>query len=205
MKIVISEHQRNLMIPESVSDNIEKNLRKNKEIGDEILKSMSNTIGMDLKMLFTYSCAIGGFIRPLNEFLSSGEFNLTKEESILVFSAIVASYFLDNSKIFSKIISKIKELNLESAYELIENKAKILLNVFFGFLDSLGNLTAKVSNMVAYTFLIPIIGTILEFAQNNNFSGWEEITKRILASGLVNLSGIMVKEIIRKIVKRFSN
>lgn len=205
MKIVISEHQRNLMILESVSDNIEKNLRKNKEIGDEILKSMSNTIGMDLKMLFTYSCAIGGFIRPLNEFLSSGEFNLTKEESILVFSAIVASYFLDNSKIFSKIISKIKELNLESAYELIENKAKILLNVFFGFLDSLGNLTAKVSNMVAYTFLIPIIGTILEFAQNNNFSGWEEITKRILASGLVNLSGIMVKEIIRKIVKRFSN
>ena len=75
MKIVISEHQRNLMILESVSDNIEKNLRKNKEIGDEILKSMSNTIGMDLKMLFTYSCAIGGFIRPLNEFLSSGGFN----------------------------------------------------------------------------------------------------------------------------------
>jgi hypothetical protein len=193
-----------MLIIEETSEKINKELIGADKLGRNIIKSMKSVTGMDFTMLLTYSCAIGGFMGPLTEFLNSGEFNATEEEKLLITAAIISTYFLDNSSIIKKIMNKIKESNLEDFYNFIDNKASTLKSVFIGFVDSLGILVGKISNMMAYTFIIPIIGQILQYSHSGDMGGIDEIVKRIAVSGLVNLSGITIREVIRKLIKRFS-
>ena len=204
MKILLKEDQIKMLIVEEASEKISKELVQADNLGKKIIRSFKSATGMDLTMLLTYSCAIGGFMGPLTEFLNSGEFNITEEERLLVTAAIISTYFLDNSSILKKIMIKIKESNLEDFYNFINNKANTLRSVFIGFVDSLGILIGKVSNMMAYTFIIPIIGHLLQYSQTGDIGGLDEIVKRIAISGLVNLSGITIREVIKKSLKRFS-
>jgi hypothetical protein len=204
MKILLNENQIKMLIIEEASEKINKELIGADKLGRNIIKSMKSATGLDFTMLLTYSCAIGGFMGPLTEFLNSGEFNATEEEKILITAAIISTYFLDNSSIIKKIMNKIKESNLEDFYNFIDNKASTLKSVFIGFVDSLGILVGKISNMMAYTFIIPIIGQILQYSHSGDMGGIDEIVKRIAVSGLVNLSGITIREVIRKLIKRFS-
>jgi hypothetical protein len=205
MKILVKENQLRFLILEETSEKITNELIKSDKLGKKIIKNMISTTGIDYSMLFTYSCAIGGFFGPLNEFITSGEFSASERDITLITAAIVSSYFLGNSSILKKIMKIIKDSNLEDFYNFIDNKASILKSVFIGFIDSLGILVGRVSNMMAFTFLIPVIGPFLQLCQMGDLSSLDEIVKRITLSGVVNLSGITIRETIKRLVKRFSD
>jgi hypothetical protein len=64
---------------------------------------------------------------------------------------------------------------------------------------------AKIANMLAYSFLIPIIPELYEFAQGHSDIDVVDTVKRIVSYlGLTSL-GFSVKKLITSIVERFKS
>jgi hypothetical protein len=83
---------------------------------------------------------------------------------------------------------------------------KRLLEVSNDFIESLGVTMSSIGNMMAYTFLIPLLPEIYNLVQGTgNDVDSDMIVKRILNYGLVTVSSLFVKEIITKIVERFKS
>ncbi len=61
--------------------------------------------------------------------------------------------------------------------------------------------------MLSYTFIIPLLGTLYNVSKNMEISSQDidEIVLRMTSFGLLTVSGILVKQIINKIVKRFQS
>jgi hypothetical protein len=81
-----------------------------------------------------------------------------------------------------------------------------LKDTFLSFIGSLNITMSKISNMLAYTFLIPILPQLYEMA-NMGFdqATVNQIIKRLLSYGTIIGSSIVVREIIKKVVNRFKN
>jgi hypothetical protein len=60
---------------------------------------------------------------------------------------------------------------------------------------------------MSYTFIIPIIPMLYDMATSSNLDGEQisEIAKRLVSFGVLTVSGILVKELINKIIKRFNS
>ena len=63
----------------------------------------------------------------------------------------------------------------------------------------------KVSNMMTYTFIIPLVEKILHMSQNGEITNQDirELGLRIGSFGLLTVSSILVVNIIKRMVKRF--
>ena len=111
-----------------------------------------------------------------------------------------------NQKVIDKITDTIKKEGLLSLYTKTLKKGKELKNVFVKLIDSLNITTHKFTNIISYAFLIPIL-SILYNISSEDFSSSDvnEIVKRIMAAGLVTISGNLLKEVITKILNRFKS
>jgi hypothetical protein len=150
--------------------------------------------------------AIGGFMLPLEMYLREGSFDLNEEQTALILVGIAAVNFYGQKKNISTILSKIKENGLSEYFESVLEKSDKLKKSFVGFLESLSLTLSSVQETISYSFLLPLITDLMNVAYNTkDFWGASEImTERILASGVVVVSGQILIEIINKILKRVS-
>jgi hypothetical protein len=60
--------------------------------------------------------------------------------------------------------------------------------------------------MIAYAFLIPIIPQLYEISLTNvSESEINELTKRLVSFGGITISGVVARELIKKIINRFKS
>ena len=85
------------------------------------------------------------------------------------------------------------------------SKADELKSTFVSFLEGLAVPTSKLSNMLAYTFIIPIIPELYEYAQGNSSMEIKEMITRVVGFIGVTISGNLVKKLIQEIVKKFKS
>jgi hypothetical protein len=106
----------------------------------------------------------------------------------------------------SDIINKIKEEGLSDYFESVLEKSDKLKTAFKNFLESLSLTLSSVQEIISYSFLLPLITDFINVANGTqNFWGASEIiTERILASGVVIVSGEILSSLISKILKRLS-
>jgi hypothetical protein len=102
-----------------------------------------------------------------------------------------------------KVLNKIKEKELVFEFDSALKVADKLKNTFLSFIDSLAIPTAKISNMLAYTFLIPILPELYEAAQSGSQVDVKEIIERSVAFLVVSFGGNFAKRLMLEIVKRF--
>jgi hypothetical protein len=84
-------------------------------------------------------------------------------------------------------------------------KSGELKTTFFNFIGSLSLPISKISNMLAYSFLIPIIPELYEFAQGHSGIDVGDLIKRILFYLGLSTLGVSIKRIINNIVERFKS
>jgi hypothetical protein len=206
MNIIITESQYKYILLEERSNGIGSTLKDLKSFTTKVLKSTEKQVGLDFEFLFTWGSTIGGFINPISDFIREEEINISDTDLFLILTGIILTYFSSNKKYLNKILLKIKENGLVSIFDKALSKSENLERVFLSFMDSLGVTIHKLSNMIAYAFLIPLIPDLYELSTSNlSDTDLGEITKRILSFGGITLSGITVKEIIKKIIKRFKS
>ena len=161
---------------------------------------------MSLPILLTWGASVGGFVLPLDKFIRTGRFELNEAEQTLILVGIACSVFYDNSRALKLIYKKIKEQGLEDTFKEALIKSKNLKNSFSKFLSSANVTISSSLDLVAYSFLIPIITDILNGAMNGGdvTTIAKTIAKRLVASGVVIVSQAVLTDAIKKLVKKFT-
>jgi hypothetical protein len=203
--LIITESQKKLILNESVSDEFISILKKNYEFTKRVLKQSSEQVNLNLEFLLTWGASIGGFMRPLNDFISGKYPELSDIELSLIITGVIAIYFADNRKMVSTILNRIKEDGLYKPFKDLLNKSEELQSVFLDFVGSLNITLHKVTNIISYAFIIPLISIIYESISSGIITNdnAKEIALRLSAFGLLTISGIIVRELIIKLIKRF--
>jgi hypothetical protein len=151
----------------------------------------------------TWGTSVAGLVMPLDNYIRTGDFNLTEEQIDLVLVGVICTYFYDNSKILKTVLSKIKELGLESTFKEVYLKSKDLTDSFSRFLNSINVSLDSTLNLVSYTFLIPIVNDLLSLFDGGDLQTTAmTISKRLVASGVVLVGQIVLTDIIKKIIKK---
>jgi len=207
MSVLITEQQRKVLITESLVEDFGNVIKNNYRLATEILKESKEQMGVNLQFMMTWGASIGGFVGPLTDFIEGRypELNSVQVTSILI--GIVATFYLDNKKIISSILEKIKEQGLSEYFKEVFNKANELKNSFLSFVESLNLTFHKVTNMMTYTFIIPLVEKLLTIAQTGQLDDGDlkQLAMRISSFGLLTVSSIGIVKLVKKMVNRFRN
>ena len=203
--ILITEEQKNKILLKESSGQIINVIKKNYDRVQSIIEESSEQIGMNLQFLITWGASIGGFVGPVEDFVRGKFPELNDVQISLILTGVIASYYIDNKKMIYDIFTKIKENGLSSVLKKVLSKTDTFLSVFLDFIASLGLTLHKITNMLSYTFIIPLLGTLLNMTKNMSVDSRDidEIVLRLTSFGLLTVSGIVIKQLINRIVRRF--
>jgi hypothetical protein len=205
MEFLITESQLQLILSEQKNDdNLSGSLKRMKSFTNNMVSKILKTYDINLKMFLTWGTSIAGLVMPLNEFLRTGNFNLSESERYLVLSGIAFLIFFEGKRGINKVLSKIKEEGLEEVFDATLLKAYQLKDSFTTFLRSTRVITSQVLEIVSYAFLIPIIGDIQDLASSSTDIKESAliIAERLAASGVVLLSKEILYLLFKKLIKR---
>ena len=204
MDFLINESQLRTILMEQDKSKLSGYMKKLHSFTNNIVNRVSKSYGLNLKMLMTWGTSVGGMVMPLDNYLRTGNFDLTDDQRYLVLAGIAFIMFYENKRGLTKILEKIKEEGLEDAFKSGLEKAKDLKNSFKSFLSSINVTVGSFLDTVAYSFLIPIILDIQSVASGSTDLKEASImiTERLIASGVVVVSGKVLASVIKKILER---
>lgn len=203
MEYIITEQQLRLILNEEEFSSLTRYLGEMKSFTSNLISRVRKKYGLNLKMLLTWGSAVGGFVMPLDQFIKTGNFNLTEDQLLLVLSGVASFVFFENKKLFRSIYRKIKEENIESEFNEVLSKSVELKDAFFNFILSLNTTISNVSELVGYSFLIPIITDIQSGLSGGDLTEMSiNIVKRLVASGSIIASSEVLTTLIKKIIER---
>ena len=162
MEILINSKQASKIIKESTGGGVSLKIEKLYQQVKEVLEKTGKQIGENLTFLVTWGASIGGMIGPLNDYIQGKYPNLTDMEISLLLTGVITNYYFDNKKLINKLIVKIKELGLSDVFSEVFNKAEELKRSFFKFIESLNITVHKMTNIMSYAFIIPLIPLIYD-------------------------------------------
>lgn len=204
MEFLITESQLKTILTEQDKSKMTNDMKEQYSFTENLVNRVKSIYGINLKMLLTWGTSVGGLMIPLDEFIKTGDFNLTEEQGILILSAVASLLFFENKRGVSKLIEKIKEEGVLPQFDQILSKGEELKSAFVGFLNSINITIGSLMEVAAYSFLIPIIFDITAIAESstNLRQSSLQIVERLLASGVIGLSGQALTVAIRKILKK---
>lgn len=204
-QIIINESQSKLILSEEVIDKISQTIGQTYQYGKKLIDQASEITKLDLRFLSTWGAAIGGFLAPMNDLIDGQYPEIGDENKILIMTAIILTFFFENKNLLKKITEKIKDQGFGDVLLEMVQKADVLRKTFAGFLDSLGLTIGRLSNMMSYCFLIPIIPLLLNMGDGFDYVSIDQLAKRVVAYGVVTMSGLAIRDLMRKLAKRLSS
>jgi hypothetical protein len=204
MKIIITENQNKALLNESVSESILRSYRSMKKFTEKVLKETKETTGLDFEFLMSWGSTLGGLMMPVSQFIEGNHPELTSLDISLLITGAMVTYYTSNKKALSKILETIKEKGLVDVFDEVLSSTSNLKDTFLSFISSLNITMGKMANMLAYTFLIPLLPQLYEMAQTGyDQNTVNQIVKRILSYGTIIGSSAIIRELIKKIIARF--
>jgi hypothetical protein len=204
MDFLINESQLRTILMEQDKSKMTGYMKKLHSFTTNLVNRVSKSYGLNLKMLMTWGTSVGGMVMPLDNYLRTGNFDLTDDQRYLVLAGIAFIMFYENKRVLTKILEKIKEEGLEDAFKSGLEKAKDLKESFKSFLSSINVTVGSFLDTVAYSFLIPIILDIQQAAIKS--SDLKEtsmiIAERLIASGVVVVTAKVLTSVIKKILEK---
>ena len=206
MDFLIKESQLRLILQEQDQSKMGDYMKEMYSYTSNLVDRAKSIYGLNLKLLLTWGASVGGFVLPLDNFIKTGRFDLNEAQQTLILVGIACSVFYDNSRALKLIYKKIKEQGLEDVFKEVLIKSKNLKNSFSKFLDSANVTISSSLDLVAYSFLIPIITDILNGAMNGGDINMmsKTIAKRLIASGVVIVSQSVLSDAIKKLIKKLT-
>jgi hypothetical protein len=200
MNILITEEHQKILLNESLMDDLNKVISELSLIGKKSFIETKKIFKFDIKFLLTWSSSIAGFIGPLNDFISGNYPNLNDENIFMISLGVSSILFYNNLEEINKIFEKINENGLTNEFNTALKKGSELKESLIKFLYSIGISVSNLTNIISFTFLIPILGIVYSMVQTSSFSSEQifEIGERIAAAGITSFSSSIISNIIKK-------
>lgn len=199
MKVVITESQYLQILRENKENEIEQTFSNSRNFAKKIVNDAKKQIGVDFSFLATWGSVIGGFVGPISQYMEGRYPNLSESDITLISFGIILTFFSSNTEKLHKVLEIIKERKLITFFDRAMMKAYDLRDAFFSFLESLNITFSKVSNMIAYTFLVPLVPLLKDIASMDLTS--EQLG--LIAMGLSHYTGgIIASNLLTKLVKK---
>lgn len=202
MKVVITEEQYKRVLTESIKSEIEDRLSSAYEFAKDVISGAQEQLNISFRFLLTYGAGIGSVIRPITEYLN-GKYSGLSETEIqgLVIAAVSIVFF--NAKDYLKIYKKNKEQGtLEELSDAVTYTQK-LKDRLSRILDVLGVSVYTGLDIIAYSFLLPILPAILNVLQNPEMD--MVALEGLLSSSFITASAVVLKKIIEKLSEKISS
>jgi hypothetical protein len=205
MDFLITEEQLKIILMEQDKSKMTTYMKQLNSFTSNMVNRAMKTYGINLKMLLTWGTSVGGLMMPLDNYIRSGNFNLTDDQRALVLSGIAFILFFEGRTGIKTIMKKIKDEGIQEEFDVVLSKTKQLKIAFEEFLWSLKFSMGTALDTVAYSFLIPIIADIYQASMEvtNVTEAAALITERLLASGFVVVGKEVLSTLIRKLIKKF--
>ena len=205
MNYLISENQMQTILIESVRERLSENAKKLNDIAKEIIDDVQINNGLNFKFLLTWGASIGGLMGPLKSWIENKYTGMDPHDVALLTLGAVATYFYDNENKIKLLYKKIKDKGLSSEFQEIRNKSDQFKSVFINFLVSIGITTSNMINTMSYAFIIPILDDLYSLILNSNNTQDMvlHIGKRLAASGVVLVTGALLRTLIKKLAVKF--
>jgi hypothetical protein len=205
MNYLISENQMQTILIESVRERLSENAKKLNDIAKEIIDDVQINNGLNFKFLLTWGASIGGLMGPLKSWIENKYTGMDPHDVALLTLGAVATYFYDNENKIKSLYKKIKDKGLSTEFQEIRDKSDQFKSVFINFLASIGITTSNMINTMSYAFIIPILDDLYSLILNSNNTQDMvlHIGKRLAASGVVLVTGALLRTLIKKLAVKF--
>jgi len=204
MKVVLTESQYRAILLNESRDEFTNYLSSLKEFANNVITKTEQDLKINLNMLLIWGAGVGGVMGPLNEFIMNGNFNLNQFQVASILCATSAILFNESKSTIKTLVDYIQEQGIFEVFSQVLKKGTKLKQTFFKFIESLNMTLYTISNIMSYSFIIPILPIIWEMSQSGIKGGEvKEIIVRLMSFGLVSISGNTLKELITKLVARF--
>ena len=206
MNILLTEDQYKKILGESVSNDVKEKMVKSENLTKQIVRDSKQKFKLDSSFLLTWGAVLGGFMNPVVQFLNGKHPELTSTDISLISLGVIMTYFFSNTDKLRTVLDLIRKNGLVNEFDEALQKAGALKDAFVEFMRSLGVLISSVGNMLAYTFLIPLLPTLLTMSQ----SGITEAKLQFLVKSIMGYVGLItsstaLQKIIEKMVNRFKD
>ena len=204
MDFLINESQLRAILQEQDESRMSDYMKTMYSFTKNLANRVGKVYGLNLKMLLTWGTAVGGLVMPLDQFIKSGNFDLSDDQRYLVLAGAAFILFYDNKKGLVNVLEKIKEEGLEEVFRATLDKGRELKSAFKGFLSSINVSIGSFMDTVAYAFLIPIIVDIQHIAEGSvdPKDAGLLIAERLISSGIVVVGTQALSQVIRKIIQK---
>ena len=205
MRIIITESQKRMILLENIGEDLGSIIKQNVERVKKLVSEVQTQIGMNLQFLLTWGAGIGGFMGPVEDFVRGRFPELTDLQVFLIILGVISTHLIENKELNKKILDKIKEDGILKQFKISSKKTNELKSVFSDFVESLGVTFHRITNMLSYTFIIPIIPMIYQMVTDGlvTNSDLKSLATRVIAFTGLTISGILFKDLITKMVRRF--
>ena len=206
MDIILTESQYLKILVERNEKQILNVFEKSKDFTKKIFDDVKKQFGIDFTFLGTWGSVIGGFSGPIASYLEGHYPNLDEQDITLITFGIILTFFSSNKEKLNKVLQLIKEKGIVTFFDRALLKAYDLRDAFFGFLESLNLTMSKVSNMLAYCFLIPLVPLLKELADLNLSKDQVDL----VVSGIGHYAAVsgmskVIESMVSSILKRFKS
>jgi len=204
MELILTESQYIKLLTEEKKNEIEITFDKSTSLVKKIIKDVKQQYGLHFTFALTWGPIIGGLMGPISKYVHNLHPELSSSDVTLILFGIIVTFFSSSDELVQNTMKLIREKKLIRTFDSAIMKTYDLKDAFFDFLKSLNITFSKVSNMLAYSFLVPLVPLIKDFADLNVTP--EDIS--MIVKGLTGLSATVISstlltEILTKMIKRF--
>lgn len=206
MDIILTESQYLKILKEQKENQIEKTFSDSRKFVKKILADSKKQFGIDFTFLATWGSVIGGFVGPVSKYMEGRYPNLTETDITLITFGVILTFFSSNHEKLNKVLQLIKERKLIRFFDITLTKTYDLRKAFFNFLESLNVTFSKVSNMIAYTFLVPLVPLLKDLSTLS----LNEKQIELISTGISHYAGgiiasNLITTLVKKIISRFKD
>lgn len=206
MKVLVTEEQYQVLLNERIGEQVTSTLKRLDKLLKKIIKDVKQQFGVSTKFALTYGAGIGALMEPVEKYLN-GEFTGLESWQIssLVIAAISIVYF--EGKEYDKLREDIEQQGLDDELKSAVSKTQQLKDKFSDMLTVLGISTYRGGDILAYTFLLPILGMIINVVNTFGFDSVEmaTLTTSLVHSGLITVSSVVFRDVMQKIASKLSS
>ena len=202
MNVLITEQQNKIILLEGMSDIMSAIFEHGADFSANLYKRIMKRYKFNLKILLTFGAGVGALMEPLMEFLKGNYPDLNEEQITLLVVATVCVVFNEGKEVLKQVLPIIKKQNLENEFTSGVNKVKALITSFKGFVATLGNSAAFISDVMSYIYLIPVLGYLATFVSQNSLTPEqiENLVKLLVASSSLHVTTAFLEESIKRML-----